>query len=60
MTARRSSGLIPDQRPISSIERWQPMQMRAWGCTTQILTQGLSISARLQTSSLMPARLPDA
>ena len=40
---------MADQRPISSIERRQPVQSRLSGCTTQMLMQGLSISSRCQT-----------
>jgi len=49
MMARRSSALIADQRPISSIDRRQPVQSRLSGCTTQMLMQGLSTSLRCQS-----------
>lgn len=55
MMARRSSALIADQRPISSIERRQPVQRRLSGCTTQMLMQGLSTSSRCQTLFLVTA-----
>lgn len=53
MTARRASGVMRDQAPISSMDRKHPVQSRACGCTTQILMQGLSISSRFQTVSLI-------
>lgn len=53
ITAERSSGVIFDQREISSIERAQPVQSRVAGCTTQMLMQGLSTSLRFQTLSDM-------
>lgn len=58
MIARRSSGVMRDQRAISSIERLQPVQTRVAGCTTQILTHGDSISSRTQVSSFKMSLFP--
>jgi hypothetical protein len=52
MIAVRVSVVRRDHAEISSMVRWQPTQRRASGWMTQTLTQGLSISARCQMSSL--------
>ncbi len=52
MIARRASGVMRDQSPISLIERKQPVHNRLSGWMTQILMQGLSTSARFQMSSV--------
>jgi len=48
ITAVRSSALILDHAPISSMDRKHPVQSLLSGWITQILMQGLSISARDQ------------
>ena len=48
ITADRASGVIRDHAPISSMLRKQPVHSRLFGSITQILMQGLSISARAQ------------
>lgn len=53
MISARSSFGILDQREISSMVLKQPVQMRSFGWTTQMLMQGLSISARFQTGGLV-------
>jgi len=48
ITSDLASGVIRDHAPISSIDRKQPVHKRLSGWMTQILIQGLSISARAQ------------
>ena len=60
MIARRSAGGIFDQRVISSTVRRQPVHRRASGWITQIRTQGLSISSRVQMSSSLNGLSSDA
>lgn len=48
MISDRASGVIRDHAPISSIDRRHPVQSLLCGSITQILMQGLSISALAQ------------